>query len=126
MLERRSLTPALVRLIENACRAERTASGTHRRGAFRDTRCIIGAVLEAGFVPHELAKIIGVQVESVITRRQVGGRLTVASAQALMEMSEQQLAATSLVIYPGDEHSGPFYRTADVVAYLSTADEERA
>ncbi|MBD8103807.1 hypothetical protein PlfCFBP13513_15010 [Plantibacter flavus] len=125
MLERRSLTPALVRLIENACRAERTASGTHRRGAFRDTRYIIGAVLAAGFVPHEVAKIIGVKVDSVHARRQVDGRLTVASARALMEMSEQELRATSLIVRPADEYSGPFYRTVDIVTYLCAKDEGR-
>lgn len=64
------------RLLRTSQLAERFATGSTRRSAFRRTRVLLGGAIAAGVSPEELAGLLGVTANSVRSRLETQGELS--------------------------------------------------
>ncbi|MDY0830161.1 hypothetical protein SK224_13590 [Microbacterium sp. BG28] len=115
------LTPSLQAALRRAVAAERDASGSQRRVAFRNTRVLLGALQAGGFDLHHMAEVIGVTVENVRARAQRGGVLSAASAAHLTGLDGAELAEL-VSRRSADATLGTAYSADDVVAVLRERD----
>lgn len=74
------LPPVLEEMLLGCQAFENTATGSSRRGAFRITRALIGALLADGYSVHTIAELLGVTSGSVRSR---GATITTVPAAAL-------------------------------------------
>lgn len=114
----RHMTADIARLLRNASAAEREAGSPDRRAAYRNTRGIIGAVLDAGFSTESIAQIFQVKADTVRSRAQRNGRLTRDAIQHLVEIAPGELDAAMVTTHPADRYSDAYFAAADVVLHL--------
>jgi hypothetical protein len=86
-----ALPEALYAALRRAHRAELTATGEHRRPAFRVTRTLLGGARQAGQPCTLLADCLGVSVASVRARAGSDGWLTTAEVVSVSGLSAQRI-----------------------------------
>jgi hypothetical protein len=78
------LPDALADMLCRAQASERTVRGPDRRCAFRVTRHLIGAALDAGYAAADVAACLNLTEESVCARAERGSWLTALEVQSLV------------------------------------------
>jgi hypothetical protein len=116
------LPEALVQALLRLRTAEATATGPHRRAAWRDTGQLLAAALELGYGAPALAAHIGTTPSSVRSRARGDEWLTVAQAARLLDVSVETLLsyADTEVLPVGrmDDDGRSDYHRRDVLVLL--------
>lgn len=86
-----TLPQTLSSLLHAARTSEKTAIGSNRRAAFRNTRVIIGALQEMGYSIQVIAEELAITPDSARDRADVGGRLSLSDIAELAGLDESAL-----------------------------------
>lgn len=88
-----TLPQSLCALLLAARTAEKTAVGSNRRSAFRNTRVIIGALHAMGYPTQLIAEELGITPDSARDRAEVDGRLWLGDVADLTGLEEATIRA---------------------------------
>lgn len=88
-----TLPQSLCALLHASRAAEKSAVGSNRRSAFRNTRVIIGALQEMGYPTQLIAEELGITSDSARDRADVDGRLWLGDVADLTGLEEPTIRA---------------------------------
>jgi hypothetical protein len=108
-------------LLLAAREVEAIACGPDRRQAYRITRILIGALLDAGFTATAVASCLGTTNGSVQNRAERNGVLRLSTIAGLTGLPADDAFLLSLVPVSRDEQGEPVYRAVELVRALDLA-----
>ncbi len=118
------LAPRVATALRRAHLAEANAAGEARREAWRTTRELLGAAIAAGYSARILAECLGVSSESIRTRAERDGWLSVTAVQELTDLDAGALRSWRSAGKLSQELRSPqgvvFYPALDVVRALAS------
>jgi hypothetical protein len=120
-IPRPGLSEPLNSLLLEAREIEAIACGPDRRQAYRITRILIGALLDAGFTATAVASCLGTTNGSVLNRAERNGVLRLSTIGALTGLPADDAVLLSLVPVSRGELGEPVYRAVELVRALGRA-----
>ncbi|MCW2524648.1 MAG: hypothetical protein JWO63_2983 [Frankiales bacterium] len=123
-VEAAPLPPRIATLLQEAHAAELIAVGSGRRVAWRTTRQVLGAVLEAGYATSAVADCLRISAGEVRARATADGWLADSTISALTGFSSEVIAGWHDLGLLPTRRLGPggrfHYPAADVVDLLAS------